>query len=647
MQQTDKPNILIVDDAPANLVLLEHILKSINVNVIKALSGQEALEKLKGKDFALMIFDVLMPEMNGFELAEAVRTEERFQYVPIIFISAIFSDEVSIFKGYQAGAVDYLTKPFKREILLSKVKIFLQLYNQKQEILDKQSQLQANIKKYKEAKDRIARSEEKLQFHIQQTPLAFVETTKNGVIKDWNHSAEQIFGFSKKEVLGKKLNDLIIPEGLSQSESVYNKDNDVNGSSITLKGNMHNRTKEGKQIICEWHTTALKDKDGREIGISSFAQDVTEHILAEKKLKESEALHKSLLNASPEGIILVNLNGVIEKASDRAYQMVGFNSEEELTGLKALDFVSPESIQKVARATLKTRHRYIVSNVECKIERKDKTQYPAEISATLIRNFEGEARAWMIIVRDVSERKELERQLLHTERMAGVGEMAAGIAHEINQPLNTISFSIDNLIEAIKSGMAGEDYITKKSTKIFDSISRMRNIIDHVRAFSREDKEVVKSKFSINESIKNAVSMVSAQYTHHGISIHLDLQEDLFQPLGSTYKYEQVVLNMLSNARDAIEEKIKVVSKPFDTGIYIKTYQSSRHLITEVIDMGIGISPDELNKIMLPFFTTKEVGKGTGLGLSISYSIIKELGGELEYISTKLEKTMARIKIPI
>ena len=250
-------------------------------------------------------------------------------------------------------------------------------------------------------------------------------------------------------------------------------------------------------------------------------------------------------------------------------------------------------------------------------------------------------------LKDNSDQHELVKQLLQSERLAGIGELAAGIAHEINQPLNTISFGLDNLFDALKTHHTDVAYIQKKADKIFEGILRMRNIIDHVRTFSRDQENYLPMSFDISQSITNALSLISEQYKKQDIRLETCLGETSYMPVGNMYKFEQVILNLLSNARDAIEEKTAKQEEPFSGAITISTEQSTSELITRVKDNGIGISADKLAKVLLPFYTTKEAGKGTGLGLSISYGIIKEMGGEIRINSIPGEGATVSVILPV
>lgn len=150
-----KMNILAVDDNPKNLTLLKGILKDLYVNIITAESGNEALSKIIDHDFALILMDVMMPEMDGFEAVQMIRGMEKGKYIPIIFITAVSSQKKNIYKGYDTGAVDYIIKPIDKDILKSKVNIFLELSEQRIIIEDQKKKLQSENKKLKEAFTRI------------------------------------------------------------------------------------------------------------------------------------------------------------------------------------------------------------------------------------------------------------------------------------------------------------------------------------------------------------------------------------------------------------------------------------------------------------------------------------------------------------
>jgi len=376
--------------------------------------------------------------------------------------------------------------------------------------------------------------------------------------------------------------------------------------------------------------------------------DITERKQAEQAIKVSEEKYKTLLNASPDGILLTNLKGIITEVSEIGLELFGADTRDDLVGKNFFHFVPSNEKITTGEIIEKTMNEGLVQNIELKIRKKNQSIFAGEISSTLIQDPDGAPLSFMIIIRDITQRKKIETKQIHADRMANLGEMASGIAHEINQPLNTMSLVMDNILyEAGKDENIEKDYLKKKSDKIFENITRIRNIIDHVRAFSRSHDDYILTGFDINSSINNAVSMISEQYKHLAISLNLQLEENLPFIIGNTFKFEQVILNLLSNAKDALLEKKSKQSASFDMFIGIRSCQENQRVIIEMTDNGSGISKEDIEHIMLPFYTTKDAGKGTGLGLSISYQIIKEMNGTIEIASVISYGTIFKIILEI
>jgi PAS domain S-box-containing protein len=380
--------------------------------------------------------------------------------------------------------------------------------------------------------------------------------------------------------------------------------------------------------------------------ISNIFSSAFHRRCVEQELSASEEIHRILLNASQEGLAIMDRKGKITEVSDITLKLLGYEKKEDLVGKNYFDLI-PKSLHKIVTDIFaKTVEDGITQNVELEFIKTDKTMFSAEVSTTLIPEIDGDPKGFMSAIRDITHRKTIEKQLIHTERMAGIGEMAAGIAHEINQPLNTISLTLDNLVFSFKSGEMDKEYLETKTYKLFQNITRMRNIIDHVRTFSRQNDDYILGNFNVNDSIRNAVSMVSEQFKHKGINLILSLEEKIKTPIGNTYKFEQVILNLIINAKDALEEKKKHLQKDFNKTIEIASFEDDDTVYVEVKDNGSGIDPDKIDKVFLPFYTSKETGSGTGLGLSISFGIIKDMQGNID-VQSKLQKgTTIKISIP-
>jgi PAS domain S-box-containing protein len=408
---------------------------------------------------------------------------------------------------------------------------------------------------------------------------------------------------------------------------------------IHRDGSVHNIFASGKIEF---------DKAGKPIRNIGTVQDITEQKKVLQDLKISEEKYRTMLNASPDGILLIDLKKSITEVSEIGLGLFDSEKREEMIGEDFYQFIPEDEIDTINDIFEKTVSEGLVQNVELKIRKKNQSTFFSEISSTLIQAPDGEPLAFMIIIRDITQRKKMETKQIHADRMANLGEMASGIAHEINQPLNIISMVMDKILfEADKKETINIEFLKTKSDKIFDNITRIRNIIDHVRAFSRSDNNYLLTAFDINASIENAVSMIMEQFKHLDINLNTQLDSQIQQIVGNTYKFEQVIVNLLTNAKDAVLEKRNKQDDYCELIIEIISYQENQSLIVEIVDNGNGIDKEDIHNIMLPFYTTKDEGKGTGLGLSICYQIIKEMNGTIDISSDGKNGTKIRLILNI
>jgi histidine kinase len=232
--------------------------------------------------------------------------------------------------------------------------------------------------------------------------------------------------------------------------------------------------------------------------------------------------------------------------------------------------------------------------------------------------------------------------------MATLGEMATGVAHELNQPLSVIKTASNFFMRKNeKEEEIERETLNKLSIKIANNVDRATKIINHMREFGRKS-DMNLEKVCVNNVLRHASEVLSQQLTLRGIDLIWELQEPLPMVEADSVRLEQVFLNLLINARDAIEEKIESMNDKPDKGVIsIKTMTQGRNVIIKICDTGPGVPLSIRDKIFEPFFTTKKVGKGTGLGLSISYGILRECGGNIEVDSNEENGACFIVQLPL
>jgi PAS domain S-box-containing protein len=417
----------------------------------------------------------------------------------------------------------------------------------------------------------------------------------------------------------------------------------------------------------------LKLNNELEIRIQERTRDLISEISERKSiealLRESEEKYRQVFENANDGILLT-VNGIVRFVNPKIYEMTGY-MPKNIIGKPFSDFMHVDYRDLIMENHMKRlKGEDVPDRYDIKfVDRKKKLKW-FEIKSTVI-TWEGETTV-LTFVSDITDRKktaeeltrlnrnleervqqELEKirkqqeLLIQKSKLESLGELAAGIAHEINQPLGSIAMGLDNLLLKFQSGEITDEYTKRKMDSLFRDIERIRNIIEHVRIFSRDQQNAIFEPIAVNEVIRNALSLISRQYENKGIDLKIKYSSRPGLCLGNKYKLEQVILNLLSNARYAVLEKARTNMPGYGMEIRISTFANRKNCGLVLYDNGTGIPQNIIGNIFDPFFTTKIEEKGTGLGLSIIYGIVKEMKGEIKAESRENEYTRMVVTFPL
>ena len=279
-------------------------------------------------------------------------------------------------------------------------------------------------------------------------------------------------------------------------------------------------------------------------------------------------------------------------------------------------------------------------------------------------NSDGQATKFIATAQDITARKEEEARraaveerekqrvlVMRSDRLRSLGEMSAGIAHELNQPLVGVRGLAEHLLISIKRGWElTEENIREKTSLIVEQADRMVHIIEHIRMFAREAGKPEFRSVQVNEVIRSVMDMLGAQFRSHGIELECQLAENLPTVSANPFSLEEVIINLLTNARDAVEENMKTGSASSPRIILFTLVDQSdpeKYVKIGIRDNGGGVPEHILEKVFDPFFTTKGPDRGTGLGLSISRSIVEGFGGTIDIQSVLHEGTTVTVSLPV
>ncbi len=385
--------------------------------------------------------------------------------------------------------------------------------------------------------------------------------------------------------------------------------------------------KDGTRTYWVVRTAPVKNAEGQIVGAMEMSIDISRSKQLEEKLAESEKKYCAIFNNIPNPVFVVNIQNLkILDCNKSVIQVYGYQPNE-IIGKSFLDLFLEEERELYA-------FKLLTSSII------NRARHSHRDGGTLFVNIRFSAYTYsgekvlLVTTSDITKRLETEQQLFQASKMATLGEMATGVAHELNQPLSVIKTASSFFMKKVDRKEPIKDDILYTLAKEIDShVDRATKIITHMRQFGRKT-EMVLEKVQVNDILKKAFEIFSQQLKARGIQVTWDIQPDIPLILADPGRLEQVFINLILNARDAIEQKLESgCPEKCLSIITLKTIANPKTVMISISDTGIGIPLSDLDKIFEPFYTTKKVGKGTGLGLSISYGIIQECSGNIHAVN--------------
>ncbi|MFO7773558.1 MAG: PAS domain S-box protein [Dehalococcoidia bacterium] len=389
--------------------------------------------------------------------------------------------------------------------------------------------------------------------------------------------------------------------------------------------------------VAFWENTAnpIRDAGGRIVACLELARDITGRKKAEEELAKGEEKLRKMFESVSDGVSVIDLEGIITEVNQRTMEMHGFNSRDELQGRSAFELVAPGDHERIAANMKKAITQGGIRGVECTLLRADGSEFPGELSTSVLKDASGNPVGHITIARDISERKKMQEQLMLTDRLASIGQLVSGIAHELNNPLTGVIGFSGLLLRRDLPADLKDDLETVNGEAM-----RASNIVKGLLAFAYQ-QGTEKALVDINSIIQDVLRLRSYDQRVNNIKVVARLATDLPQVLGNGAQLQQVFINIIINAEQAM---LEAQSRGRLT---VTTERVGDVVRASIADDGPGISPDDMKRLFTPFFTTKEVGKGTGLGLSICHGIVTEHGGKVYAESEPGEGATFVVELPI
>jgi PAS domain S-box-containing protein len=481
--------------------------------------------------------------------------------------------------------------------------------------------------------------EKQMEEVLNLIPNPIIMLGTDGVVTGWNKPMEQMSGRPADGMLGKGNYEHALPfyneRRPTSSNLIFEENPELESKYLkfkrkgdTLSALALCETLPGGGAFVASETGILHDATGKPSSSIHFIQDVTREREMAKNLRRSEAMYRTLIDFAGVGIGLFRGQNILYH-NEHFAELLGM-TEKNITFGDFISWIDPS--EKEVLGFFKTSYE--------EGKEASRFEFKAHHGDGGVRHYLGYAKvigyedqaAIHFILDDVTEHRALaerarvnELRVHHEDRLSALGVMAAGIAHELNQPLNTVRVITDGFLYGKDEGWELDDKELFEGLEMVSrQVLRMSDVIQNIRDFAREDRGKSEN-INPNDAIRNVFAMIGKQFLAHGIDIDMKLEPKLSCLKGNANNLEQVIMNLVVNARQALEEH-----RPESKKLWVRSGFRHGRIFIEVGDNAVGFSEDLFLRIFDPFFTTKEPGKGTGLGLSISKSIVSDFKGVLK-----------------
>ncbi|WP_116810057.1 response regulator [Steroidobacter cummioxidans] len=618
-----RTSILLVDDQPARLLTYEAVLSGIDVDCVRALSGRDALKQLLTRDFALILLDVNMPDMDGFETARLIREHPRWERTPIIFVTGMNVSELDQLKGYEVGAIDYIPVPVVPEILRSKVTVLVELH-QRRRYLEALNTSLTQARSDLEIRHASALAERDAQLHAifeHPTELFVVLQAVRGPCgtivdfqyRDANTNSLELLGYGRDQLRGCRLTELFDPEAASRM---------IAQSAQVL---------QTRQIVR--YEAQHRDKDffitlfpmGPECVVSS-GTNITERKRAEAALRHSEARHRALLDHAPVGVAHNSLDGRFEYVNHAFCKLVGY-SPEELHNKRWQDLTHPQDVaqdQELANQVI--TGKLTDYTIQKRYVRKDGSIVWVNLFGNFVADDAGRPVQGVAIVIDITEQIDSQRLLRESEarwREANTrkDEFLAMLSHELRNP----AAAIGNAAQALSRLTVNRDQEQALIGIVKRQIGHLGHLLDDLLEVSRITQgriEINRERLTLQSCIDSAIETAQPlmQEKKHRLT-SIVCPEPLWV-YADKVRLAQCIANLLTNAAR--------YTKPGGE-IQVRAMIEDDAAVVAIIDNGIGM-PAELISRVFELFVQGERALdrsqgGLGIGLAVCRMLIEMQGG--------------------
>lgn len=615
MNAEQRVEILLVDDREENLIALEAMLSDQNYSFVKATSGKEALKILMhGHDFAIILMDVQMPMMDGFETAALIRQRDTLKHVPIIFLTADTTNQEDVFKGYKTGAVDYMVKPVSPEILKAKISVFVELYKKNHELIVQGEYM-------KTLNEKLEQQSQYVRGLIDATLDPLITINSEGKITDMNDALTKITGMTREEITGTYFFNYFTKPNIAKEvyEEVFEKGSIVD-YLLTI------RHKSGKLTDVLFNGSVYTDENGNVLGVVVVARE-----------KIISKYSRSLIEASLDPLITINSEGKITDMNEALANITGI-TREKITGTDFFDYFTDRD--KARQVYKEVFDKSFVVDFPLTIRHKDGKLTDVLFNGSVYKDERGNVLGVVIVARDITARKKFENELIEAKSNAEKAKITAeeavkakqqflsNMSHEIRTPLNAI-IGFTKVVLKTELTEKQKEYISAIKISGDALIVLINDILDLAKVDAGK-MTFEQIPFKLSASLYAMIHLFETKINEKNIQLIKKYDPDIPEVLvGDPVRLHQVILNLVSNAvKFTSNGKITVEVK------LLKEDAENATIGFYVTDTGIGIPENKIERIFDNFQQatsgTARLYGGTGLGLAIVKQLVESQGGTVD-----------------
>ncbi len=630
--------VLIVDDIAANRQTLLALLEGEKYRLIEAVDGPSALKLAAEDPPDLVLLDVMMPGMNGYEVCRQFRADVRFAEMPIVMVTAL-DDQSLRLEGIESGADDFITKPFNRADLRARVRTIIRLNR---------------FRRLHETQAALRHSEKHFSALFALGPVAVYSCDPAGVVQDYNQRAESLWG--GKPDLGSEGDRFVGPVRMFFPDGRAVRRGDVPmarvcaGATPSVEGEEFLvERRDGTRISVTVDIVPIKNDSGAIMCAIGCFHDITARKIVERKLHEDEQWLKAIFDQAAVGVVQTDpsANHFI-RFNQRFCDFLGY-SLDEIERLSHAEITHPRDIGIDREFHEKLRNGSIREYMrEKRFIRKDGSTVWACVAVSALGAAGEPPSAFLAVVLDISERKRLDEHFVQAQKMEALGQFSGGVAHDFNN----ILAAIGGYTELSQMVLTDNPEVRGYLAQVLKSTGRAADLVRQILTFSRHEPQA-RRPIQLQKIVEESMILLRASIPST-IAFETTIAEGIPAVLANANQIHQVLMNLGINAWHSMREgmgRLQVTLERFEVSAeYAATnprLRPGQYVRLSVSDSGCGMSPATLRRIFDPFFTTKAPGEGTGLGLSVVHGIMDGHDGAVTVHSQTGEGTAFRLYFPV